>query len=65
MLFLSNADLQVEQIFRASTLCPLIIVLIKFPDADGFLKSFLNQIPSQIEQACPNSLFLKLSLKYS
>ena len=65
MLFLSNADLQVKQIFRASTFCPLIIVLIKFPDADGFFKSFLNQSQSQIEQAGPNSLILKLSLKYS
>ena len=36
----SNADLQVEQIFRAYTFCPLIIVLIKFPNADGFFKSF-------------------------
>ena len=51
MLFLSNADLQLEQIFRTSTFCPLIIVLITFPDADGFFKSFLNQSRSQIEQA--------------
>ena len=51
MLFISNADLQVEQIFRASTFSPLITVLIKFPDADGFFKSFLNQSRSQIEQA--------------
>ena len=49
MLLLSNADLQVEQIFRASSFCPLIIVLITFPDADGFF-NFLNQSRSQIEQ---------------
>jgi hypothetical protein len=65
MLFFSDSDLQVEQIFRVSTFCPLIVVLIIFPDADGFFKSFLNQIRSQIEQACPNLLILKLSLKYS
>ena len=34
MLFLSNADLEVEKIFRESTFCPMIIVLITFPDAD-------------------------------
>ena len=65
MLFLSNANLQVEQIFRTSTFCPLIIVLITFPDENGFFKSFLNQSRSQIEQACPNSLLFKLPLKYS
>ena len=65
MLFLYNADLQVEKIFRAFTFYPLIIVLIKFPDEDGFFKSFLNQSRSQIHQACPNALILKLSLKYS
>ena len=60
MLFLSNA----EQIFRASTFCSLIMMLIKFPDADGLFKSFLNQSRSKIERACPNSLFLKFSLNF-
>ena len=55
MLFLFNNDLQVEQIFKASTFCPFIVVLITFPHADGFFKSFLNQTRSQIEQACKNS----------
>ena len=41
MCFLSNADLQVEQIFRAFTFCPLIIVLITFPNADGFFINYL------------------------
>ena len=48
MLFLSNADLQVEQIFRASTFCPLIIVLITFPDADGFFKSFETKVDRKL-----------------
>jgi hypothetical protein len=43
MLFSSNADLQVEQNFRASTFGLLIIVLITFADAEGFFKSYLNQ----------------------
>ena len=55
MLFLSNADLQVKQIFSASIFCPLIIVIITFPDAQGIFKSFLNQNRSQIEQACPSN----------
>jgi hypothetical protein len=40
MLFLSNADLQEEQDIRASTFLPLLIVLITFPDTNGFIKPF-------------------------